>query len=471
MTRAHDGHKLIVAAADKAAQRLGLFPGMKLAHAQAMVPGLHIADADDVSDAAVLGDLAGWCLRYAPLTAPDPPDNVWIDATGCAHLFAGEAAMLADLTDRLGRAGMCAHAAIADTPGAAHAMARYGRESVISPGGIAEALGPLPVAALRLPAETAATLRTLGLERIGDLEAAPRAPLARRFGASLLTRLDQALDRVAEPISPVLPAAAVQHRLGFVEPLLTAEAFATVIAALTEAVCGKLDRAGLGALRLDLIFERVDATMQAVRIGLARPARAPRHLARLLGERLETVDPGLGVEAMHLIVSLSEDLPAVQTKTGLAEEECPEIGPLVDHLRNRFGAHRVYRAEPVESDVPERSVRRVPALAPERITTWPADLPRPARLLAHPQRVQVLSALPDHPPAAFVWRRVRHRIRHADGPERVTGEWWRREEEAASVRDYWAVEDQDGRRFWLYRSGDGVDAATGDLSWFLHGVF
>lgn len=471
VTRAHDGRKLVVAASDAATMRLGLHPGMPLAHAQALIPGLHIVDADTAGDAAALDDLAAWCLRYAPLTAADPPDNVWIDASGCAHLFGGEAAMLADMTRRLVHAGITARAAIADTPGAAHAMARYGGKAVVPEGGVAQALSPLPVAALRLVPETAAALRTLGLERIGQLATAPRGPLARRFGFALLTRLDQALGRVAEPITPVLPRTFVQHRLSFVEPLLTAEAFATVIATLTETVCVALDRAGLGALRLDLVFERVDTTMQAVRIGLSRPARAPRHLARLLTERLETVDPGLGVEAMRLVVSLAEVLTPVQTRTALIAEDVPDIGALVDHLRNRFGAARVYRALPVQSDVPERSVRRVPALAPDDPANWPDDLPRPARLLARPQRVQALSVLPDHPPAAFVWRRVRHRIRHADGPERISGEWWRRDREAMAVRDYWAVEDESGRRFWLYRSGDGVDPATGDLSWYLHGVF
>ncbi len=445
---------------------------MPLAHAQALVPGLRIADADPAGDAAALGELAAWCLRYAPLTAADLPDGVWIDATGCAHLFGGEAAMLAHMTTRLARAGIGARAAIADTPGAAHAMARHGNQFIVPPGNAALALTPLPVAALRLAPEMVTTLRTLGLERIGQLAAAPRGPLVRRFGPALLTRLDQALGRVAEPITPVLPPETVQHRLAFIEPLLTAEALATVIDTLANAVCTALDWAGLGALRLDLMFERVDATVQAVRVGLARPARAPRHLARLLAERLETVDPGLGVEAMRLIVSLAEPMAPEQTRAALTDAEAPaDIAALVDRLQNRFGAHRVYRMEPVESDVPERSVRRVPALAFAGPASWPADLPRPARLLPRPQRVQALSVLPDHPPAAFIWRRVRHRIRRADGPERITGEWWRRDGEMAGVRDYWAVEDEAGRRFWLYRSGDGVDRATGDLSWFLHGLF
>ncbi len=282
VTHTHTRRRLVVAAADAAAAGLGLHPGMPLAHAQALVPGLRVAEADPAGDVAALRKLAAWCLRYAPLTAADPPDGVWIDVTGCAHLFGGEAAMLADMTARLARAGIGARAAIADTPGAAHAMARYGEHRVVPTGASAQALAPLPIAALRLAPETAAVLRRLGLERIGALADAPRGPLARRFGTALLTRLDQALGRVPEPITPVLPPEAVQHRLGFVEPLLTAEAFEAVIDTLADAICAMLDRAGLGARRLDLFFERVDTTVQAVRIGLARPTRAPHHLARLL---------------------------------------------------------------------------------------------------------------------------------------------------------------------------------------------
>jgi protein ImuB len=348
---------------------------MPLAHAQALVPGLCVAEANPAGDAAALRRLAAWCLRYAPLTAADPPEGVWLDVTGCAHLFGGEAAMLADMTARLARAGISVRAAVADTPGAAHAMARYGKCPIVPQGRSAQALASLPAAALRLTPETAAALRRLGLERIGALAAAPRGPLARRFDPALLTRLDQALGRVPEPLTPVLSPEAVQHRLGFVEPLLAAEAFADAIDALADSVCATLARRGLGARRLDLVFERVDATTQAVRVGLARPTRAPRHLARLLAERLDTVDPGLGVEAMRLIVSLAEALAPVQARA-LAEDEPADLAALVDRLRNRFGAHLVYRIEPVESDVPERSARRVPALAPSGSVAFQPELLR-----------------------------------------------------------------------------------------------
>jgi protein ImuB len=533
VTSAHDGHRRVIAAVDAAARALGLHPGLPLAQAQARIPGLAIAEAEPEADAAALNRLAAWCLRYAPLTAPDPPDGVWIDATGAAHLAGGEAALLADLVDRLQRAGFTAHAAIADTPGAAHAVARYGEKvgksgksgksgkikkilplplregvggrgfeartsgtdlaptpppsplpqgegeniahtthtAIVPPGTTSTALTPLPIRALRLPDDTVTTLHRLGLTRIGQLMAAPRAPLTRRFGTIPLRRLDQALGKVFEPIVPLDPPELISRRLPFAEPLLTAEALSAAIARLARSVCRRLERTGLGARRLDLLFERVDGSVQAIRIGTARPARDPAHLARLLDERLETVDPGAGVEAMRLTLPLVEPFAHTQTATLLDDEAAPDLSILLDRLANRLGAASVYRIAPVESDVPERAVRRIPPLAPPTRRIWQADLPRPARLLSPPQPVRALAPLPDHPPVAFTWRRKRFRVRRADGPERIHGEWWRRDAETLAVRDYFQVEDADGRRFWLFRRGDGVDAETGDLSWFLHGIF
>ena len=491
VTVAQDGGRQVLAAVDAVARNLGLRPGLALAEARARIPGLLVAPADPAAEAAGLARLAAWCLRYAPLAAPDPADGIWIDITGAAHLAGGEAALLADLRRRLGAAGFSSRVAVADTPGAAWALARYGTagEAVLAPGGQAAALAPLPVAALRLPPDAAALLGRLGVGRIGALMALPRAPLARRFGPEVLRRLDQALGRMAEPIAPVVPPAAPAARLEFAEPLLTAPALAAAIGTLAKRVAARLEAAGAGARRLDLLCARVDGAVVALRVGTALPVRAPAHLARLLTERLETLDPGLGVEAMRLVVTLSEPLraaqpgPALDLSTPLAaplaaplagEGADPALALLVDRLANRLGAGRVWRAAAVESAVPERMVRRIAPLGapgagrPGR--AWPSGLPRPARLLSPPQPIEALALLPDAPPAAFTWRRKRFRVRRADGPERIRGEWWRREAEVAAVRDYWRVEDEAGRRFWLYRRGDGIEAASGDLRWFLHGV-
>lgn len=470
----------MVRAADPAALALGLHPGMALAEAQVLVPGLAVAPADPAAEAAGLVRLVAWCLRYTPVVAPDPPDGLWIDITGAAHLIGGEAALLADLRRRLGRAGIAARAAVADTPGAAWALARFGAaEAVVVPQGeAAAALAPLPPAALRLAPDAMALLDRLGIARIDALAALPRGPLARRFGAEVPGRLDQALGRAPEPIVPLVPPAALMARCNFAEPLLTSEALGGAIDRLAARVCARLEAEGAGARRLDLLFERVDDAVPAIRIGTARASRAPAHLARLLRERLETVDPGLGVAALALVVTRAERLAPVQATAALsgavvtgASAEDPDLADLVDRLANRLGAGRVWRAASVESAVPERTVRRIAPLAPPAGPGWPGGLPRPSRLLCPPQPVEALALLPDHPPAAFTWRHRRFRVRRADGPERIWGEWWRRDAEALAARDYWRVEDEAGRRFWLYRRGDGVAAASGDLRWFLHGVW
>jgi len=476
VTATHDARRRVVAAADAGSMALGLRAGLPLAHAQARVPGFAVAEANPAGDEAALERLATWCLRYTPLTAPEPPDGIWLDITGCTHLHGGEGSLLTDLLARLERSGVAACAAVADTPGAAWAVARYAEQpaTVIASGGHADAIALLPVSALRLSAEDTTGLLRLGLDLVGQLAAVPRAPLARRFGPGLLLRLDQAMGRVFEPIAPVFPPEVIQHRLAFPEPLLTADAFVPAISHLALAVCAELELAGQGARQLALLFERVDGQVQAIRIGTARPSRDARHLGRMLDERLEEVDPGLGVETMRLIVLLAEPLTWTQVAAPLAPDVTPpaDVSALVDRLTNRLGAGRVYRVIPVESDVPERSVRPVPALAaPQTEASWPVSLPRPVRLFRPPQPVQALAALPDHPPAAFTWRRVRRRVRRADGPERIHGEWWLRDGEAGAVRDYWAVEDEEGRRYWLFRRGDGTDPATGDLGWFLHGLF
>ncbi len=486
MVSRSEGPRLIVAAACPEARRLGLRPGMKLAHAQAMVPGLRVAAEMPQADADALAGLAAWCLRYTPLTSASPPDGIWLDVTGCAHLLGdapedgeadGEAALLSDLSSRLERAGLSSRLALADTPGAAHALARYGSARLtVAPPGDLSALPALPVEALRLGTESIALLHRFGLRRISELAALPRAPLVKRLGAEVVLRLDQAFGRVVEPIEPVQPEVRLAERLAFAEPLLEARSLSAATARLADRLCRRLEARGQGARRLELAFARLDNGRQLQRVGLARASRAAHHIARLFEERLEQVDPGEGIEAMVLTALVSEPLRAGQDTLGaeLDRHGLSDVAPLIDRLGNRLGPGRLWRPAPVQSDVPERSVRAVPALDPVRPdwpTAWPAALPRPVRLFDPPLPVRTLTTLPDHPPSFFVWRNHRHQVRRADGPERIAGEWWRRSGEFLAVRDYFRLEDETGRRFWLFRRGDGADACTGDLRWFLHGLF
>ncbi len=468
-----EGNRRIVVAADEAAQAAGVRPGLALAQAQARVSDLHIEQADLQADRAALDRLGLWTLRrYSPVVAIDPPDGLIVDVTGCAHLFGGETAMLRDLLKRLNMAGIHASVALTDTIGAAHGLARYSGKTVcIAPAGeTAKAIGSLPVAALRLDTTLADRLRRLGLDSIADLEATPRAPLALRFGSEPGRRLDQAFGRTAEPLRPICPPEFVHVRKAFAEPIGAPETLTRYITKLVESLCVEFERRGLGARSLDLLFQRVDGALESIRVGTAKPVRDSTRLTRLLTDRLETIDPGFGVEVMTLIASLAEPLTYRQSD-GFKRDGASDVSALIDILANRIGADKIYRIAPAESDLPERSLRKIPPLAPPTGAVWPKDWPRPSRLMMPPEPVDTMALLPDHPPVNFTWRGVRRKIVRADGPERVFGEWWRRDVECDAVRDYFVVEDETGERFWLYRSGDGETPATGNMRWFIHGIF
>jgi protein ImuB len=463
-----DGPRRVLAAVDEAAARSGLERGMTVTHAQSLVPGLIVVDAAPADDKAGLTRLALWCTMYSPLVTPDPPDGVFVDVAGSSHLFQGEAKLLSDLLRRLDSAGFHALAAIADTPGCAWALARFGGGGIVSPGRAGDAIASLPVAALRLPSETVSSLHDVGIERVAHLASKPRASLHLRFGGDVLLRFDQALGSTPETLTSLVPPELPRAELRFAEPVADPDDLKRIIGDLCEALCPELESRGVGARRLDLVFMRVDNLAQAVRIGLSRPHRGPDNLAKLLAERLVLVDPGFGIETAALTASWIEALSERQTvgrhvADGSAEVD---VGRLVDTLGVRLGQANVYRIAPVESALPERAMRRVPALRPPSGHDWPKNLPRPARLFERPEKIEAVAELPDRPPRLFIWRNVRHRVAKADGPERIHGEWWISESETNLVRDYYRVETTDGSRYWLYRDAPADEGG----SWWLHGV-
>ena len=312
VTAAQDGGRRVVVAVDAAAWACRLRPGMTVTHEQALVPDLHIAEAQPDEDAAALERLALWCTRYSPLVTAQASDNLFIDIAGAAHLFKGETALRKDLQRRLGAVSY-AVIAIADTPGCAWAIARYGADMVVPPGRMADVLGSLPVAALRLPAETVQSLRDVGLERVAQVASKPRGPLQTRFGRLLLDRLDQALGTVPKSLPTLIPPEVPRASLKFIEPVGDPEDLQRIIVKLCETLMRDLETRGVGARRLDLIFLRVDNIAQAIRIGTSRPNRDVKHLAKLLGERLVLVDPGFGIEEASLSASWIEALTERQT--------------------------------------------------------------------------------------------------------------------------------------------------------------
>jgi len=467
------GNRRLVLALDAAARAGGLHLGMPASKAQLLMPGLTTVELEPAEDNAALERLALWALRYAPLVASDPPDGLVINTTGAEHLHGGEHLMLEQLVARLNESGIAARAAIAGSWGAAHACARHlARPTYVAPPGKDVAIvRDLPITALRLSPPIVDGLHTLGFERVADLEDTPHAPLTQRFGPELVRRLNQAMGRASEVFEPVRSPELVEVRRPFGEPIGAPETISRYIAKLVDQLCADLEVRGLGARRLDLLFHRVDNRLEVIRVGTAAPVRDPRRLTRLLTDRLETVDPGFGIELMVLTATLAEPLQDRQVLSSLVEPPEPDISDLIDVISNRLGNDRLYRFAPVESDVPERSVQRVAPSAPDTGATWPGEWPRPSRLLAPPEQIETMALLPDNPPVWFTWRGVRRRISRADGPERIFGEWWSRDAEMDAVRDYFQVEDEGGERFWIYRAGDGEDPATGSHRWFLHGIF
>ncbi|MBY0300482.1 DNA polymerase Y family protein, partial [Sphingomonas ginsenosidimutans] len=364
------GSRVEITAASPAARALGIAPGMALTQVRAATPDVVVRDADPDGDARDLHRLAvALAQRWTPVVAIADAQSLFLDVTGVAHLHGGEARMARRIVRLLARLGITARLAIADTTGAAWACAHHARPgaggvTVLPPGETIAAIAPLPAAALRVEDHALELLRRLGVDTVGQLAALPRAPLVRRFGRQVADRLDQASGRVAEPLAPVVPPTAIVVEQRFAEPLLTAEPIAHWIARLVARLCDELARAGRGARSVVLAATRVDAAVQLVRVGLARPTRAPDHLLRLLVRRIDRLDPGFGIETLALHVQRADPLGAQAFDDDLAAGERLDLAPLVDAIVNRIGARRLWRARAVESDVPERSVATAAPLDP-----------------------------------------------------------------------------------------------------------
>ena len=476
------GRRLLTAV-DAAAEQAGLTPGMPLADARALVPEVVVQADDLAATAKLLEQLADWCGRYTPWTAVDGPDGVWLDTAGCAHLFGGESAMVADLLTRIAGFGFAVQASLAPTPGAAWALARFaGATAVVDEDDLRKQMGGLPVAALRLGTETVASLNRLGLRRVGDLYALPRASFAARYGEEAGLRLDQALGRIAEPISPRRHVAPFRSRLAFAEPIGHAEDIARGLDRLLMDLSQQLSCSARGGRRLELALFRVDGSVQQIEIGTARATRDPQHLARLFAERLTTLDAGFGVETMTLHAPATDKLePDQSVFAGDAGKAVEPMSALMDRLGNRLGFGRLQRLQPAASHLPERAQRFLPT-ASERpdvdAKAWSDGKmlhDRPICLLSDPEPMVAMT--PEEadgtPPAVFRWRHRLHQLRRMDGPERISPEWWRQDRNwSGGPRDYWRIEDADGRRLWLYREEDRREkAGVEKTQWFVHGIF
>lgn len=485
---------LRITAANAAARRAGVHPGQLLADARTLCPALTVADADPAGDADDLERLALWCIRYTPWAAAAVPDGVLLDITGCAHLFGDEAALIADLARRLAGFGFTARIATAGTIGAAWAVSRHGAEpAAVVPGrDTAAVLKSLPVAALRLDPETAGRMAQVGLKTVGDLLGKPRAPLAARFGKNLIAHLDQALGHRPETLSPVAPAPDYRTVQRLAEPITDQDHIAACIDALAPPLARLLQADGKGARRIVLTLYRVDGHVGTVDVRTSTLCQAANHMTRLFREKLDTLqqdrDAGFGFEQVTLGAFDTETVTGRQAALDNTTAPIQSLGQesdfaaLIDRYGNRLGFDRVVRATARHSHIPERAASRRSVLDDDdkdTATPWrmhllalqgDSHLGRPVALLPRPELIQAIAEVPDGPPIRFEWRRIRHRVVKADGPERIAPEWWgRTRDQAGRTRDYFRLEDADGRRYWVYRLG--LFERHEEPRWFMHGVF
>jgi protein ImuB len=466
---------------------------MLLADARALCPQLAAVPADPAGDLAALEKLALWTQRWGPWSALDPPDGVLVDVTGVAHLFGGEERLLADVAHAFAARGLTARAALAPTAGAAWALAHYGRAgAILAPDDDPLCwLADLPVAALRLDDDVLTVLRRLGIKRLGQLagvsgagaddpvgEAAARDGLRRRFrnhrspAANPLLRLDQLLGLVPEPLLPVFAQIMpmVQRRL--MEPLRHRDLLDRVVDDLSLDMVRTLEARGEGARRLELALWRVDGEVLIRRIELAASTREASHITRLFAARLDDVEAGFGIEAVQLRASWSEPLALSQADLdAAAEQHGTALAACIDRLTVRLGPKAVTRPVPRASHIPERAQGWQPPLEPvppsQGLLSFHA---RPLKLLDRAEPIAVLYASPDGYPQRFRWRGAVREVVRVEGPERIAPEWWR-ERSTVRLRDYYRIEDDAGRRYWVYRQGIVGDGRGGMPDWFLHGLF
>lgn len=492
-----------IAALNEAAEAAGLTVGELLADARAKAGFLQVRGIDRAADDAALRRMTLWATRYTPTASPydeeSGGDGFFLDIEGASHLFGGEERLVADLVERLAGFGLPAQLAVAATPGAAWALSRFhpAPPVILVPSGAeAAALAPLPVEALRLPADICATLRRLGFKTVGTLLQKPRAPFAARFSAKLLRRLDQALGLIDEPLVPIVPPP-VYHSLRYLlEPIDTKEAVVALASRLMGTLTHVLARDDVGARVLKLSLYRVDGEVKTLEIALTLPTRSVAHVARLIALKLDAAasldDAGFGFEAVGLAVTCAEAVPGQQTEfiaaaaDGQRTEQC---AALIDTLRQRLGATSVRRFEAVASHIPERAEVLSPVTSESLAAARPeptAARPRPLLLLPHAEPAEeVLALVPEGPPQRFRWRGVTYEVERAEGPERIGSAWWRtpslsahcrgspqpdRQRRDELSRDYYRVEDAAGRRFWLFREGL-YGRETADARWFVHGLF
>ncbi|GAA6160714.1 DNA polymerase Y family protein [Ruegeria sp. HU-ET01832] len=508
----------VITSLNATAQTAGLRVGQPVRDAHAMCANLVTRPRNAPAEAAFLTALRRWVGKFSPWVAEEAPDGLIVDLSGCAHLLGGEEALLNVIETDCADMGLSVQMGIADTLGAAWALARYAGQQATSdrngdaisqearatraratkrrhwtkggaapqvvavgsgariaaPGQSYGALSPLPIAALRLEDQVVAQLNRLGLRRIGDLLGQPRASLARRFGRGLVLRLDQAMGSAPEPVSPARPPHHFAVRMTLPNPIGLTEDVMAAIDRVLPTLCTKLEEKARGVRTLRLEAHRADQAAEVIEVGLARPTHDKHRIRPLLEMKIDQIDAGYGIDMLRLEAVQTEPLHA-RTMAGHAEarrvarnrlDGNTAVEDLTAKLGARVGLEAITRRHPAASHIPEKTAQVLAAAWSEPASDWPAP-PRPRPLqMWQPEPVTA----PDTPdvPSTFRWRGRDWQLAQATGPERIAPEWWLDDPNWRSgVRDYWVVVTEQGERLWLFYGHGGTMSA----GWFCHGQF
>ena len=438
-------HGLIVAVANQAARDAGVHPGLRLPDACATLPNLLREEIDRDSDYKALIALMNWLVRFSPLIA--------------AYALA-------------------------------HEKAEAQLPAILLSGDEREGLFNLPVSALRLSGKTLILLRRFGLTRIGQLYDIDRKALVRRFHSreaaeAVCLRLDQALGQRPEPFEPFRPPPDHCMHLSCPEPLTDGAGINAGLVMLSNRLCKALAARGLGAQTFVFRTFCSDGGLYCVRVNAAQPVCAADHLLRLFKERTDSIDPSFGIDLMQLEAFRTAPMAVGShpLSGALAQADIDEsaLSKLVDRINARLGEDRVTVTAPLSRHLVDMAeeVRPFSGKIPKGILrTGTVHGLRPIRVFERAEPVEVISEVPDGPPLRFVWHRLVHCVTRADGPERTAPEWWTylppppgEPRTLPRTRDYYRVEDTEGRRYWLFREGLHGDKRGTNPDWFLQGLF
>jgi len=460
--------RITITSVNAIAQQQGITKGMALADARAVVPDIGVFDEKPDRVKKLLKKLGEWSIRFAPIVAIDGNDGILLETSGCAHLWGGEASYLAAILDKLNILGYTCKGAISCTIGTSWAIARFGKNClIVPPQKEPEFLLQLPPQALRLEVIVVERLQKLGLNTINKFIQMPKSVLRRRFGSGILLRLGQALGTEDETITPIVVVPPYEERLSCLEPIRTAPGIEIAIKKLLEMLCSRLNTEGLGVRNALLKCYRVDGKIVKAEIGTSRSTSKTEHLLKLFALKIPGIEPKLGIELFTLEATKVELVNLFQEKlwNGSPGLQDKNLAELLDRIAGKLPGASIRRYLPQAHYWPERSIRPSISLAEPSQMQWRNDRPRPIQLLNKPEAIDVTAPIPDYPPMNFRYKGKLHLVNKADGPERIEREWWI---DSGEHRDYYIIEDEKGKRYWLFRSGHYGQEST---QWFIHGFF